>query len=55
MPLNMKNMSNFTEWKKKWIFWCDIHMRDHAPNAPRAVWAQYAECSEHFQYTLCIY
>ena len=43
----MKNINNFTQWKK-WISRCDVHARDHAPKAPRAVWAQYAECSGHF-------
>ena len=28
---------------------CDVHAGDRAPKAPRAVWAQYAECSGHFQ------
>ena len=50
MPLNMKNINNFTQWKK-WISQCDIYARNHAPKAPRAVWAQYTECSGHFQYT----
>ena len=35
----MKNINNFTQWKK-WISWCDVRARDHAPKAPRAVWAQ---------------
>ena len=39
MPLNMKNINNFTQWKK-WISRCDVLVRDHAPKAPRAVWAQ---------------
>ena len=39
MPLNIKNISNFTQWKK-WISRCDVRARDHAPKAPRAVWAQ---------------
>ena len=46
----MKNINNFTQWKI-WISRCDVHTHDHAPKAPRAVWAQYAECSGHFQYT----
>ena len=25
---------------KKWISRCDVRGRDHAPKAPRAVWAQ---------------
>ena len=54
MPLKMKNINSFTQWKK-WISRRDDHARDHAPKAPRAVWAQYAECSGHFQYTLRIY
>ena len=54
MPLNMKNINNFTQWKK-WISRCNVHARDHAPKAPRAVLAQYAECSGHFQYTPRIY
>ena len=33
----MKNINNFTQWKE-WISRCDV--RDHAPKAPRAVWAQ---------------
>ena len=37
----MKNINNFTQWKK-WISRCDVRARDHAPKAPRAVWAQYA-------------
>ena len=39
MPLNMKNINNFTQWKK-WISRCDVRARNHAPKAPRAVWAQ---------------
>ena len=39
MPLNMKNVNIFTQWKK-WISRCDVRTRDHAPKAPRAVWAQ---------------
>ena len=35
----MKNINNFTQWKK-WISGCDVHERDQAPKAPRAVWAQ---------------
>ena len=35
----MKNVNNFTQWKK-WIGRCDVRARDHAPKAPRAVWAQ---------------
>ena len=35
----MKNIDNFTQWKK-WISRCDVLARDHAPKAPRAVWAQ---------------
>ena len=35
MPLNMKNINNFTQWKK-WISRCDVCARDHAPKAPRA-------------------
>ena len=57
MPLNMLNMksiNNFTQWKK-WISRCDVRTRDHAPKASRAVLAQYAECSGHFQYTPRIY
>ena len=33
----MKNINNFTQWKK-WISRCDIPV--HAPKAPRAVSAQ---------------
>ena len=47
MPLNIKNINNFTQWKK-WISRCDVRARDHAPKAPRAVLAQYAECSGIF-------
>ena len=54
MPVNMKNINNFTQWKK-WISWCDVRARDYAPKAHRAVLAQYAECSGHFQYTPRIY
>ena len=36
MPLNLKNINNFTQWKK-WISLCDVHRDDHAP---KAVWAQ---------------
>ena len=54
MPLNMKNINNFTQWKK-WISQCDVHARDHAPKAPRSVWAHYAKYSGHFQYTTRIY
>ena len=32
-------LTNFTQWKK-WISRCDVRARYHAPNAPRAVWAQ---------------
>ena len=39
MPLNIKNIKNFTQWKK-WISRCDVRARDHAPKAPRVVWAQ---------------
>ena len=35
----MKNINNFTQWKK-WISRCDVRARDHAPKAPRADWAQ---------------
>ena len=35
----MKNINNFTQWKK-WISRCDFRARDHAPQAPRAVWVQ---------------
>ena len=30
MPLNMKNINNFTQWKK-WISGCDVRARDHTP------------------------
>ena len=50
----MKNINNFTQWKKL-ISQCDVHTLDRAPKAPRAVWAQYAECSGHFQYTLRVF
>ena len=49
MPLNMKISNNFT--REKWISPCDDHARDHTPRVPREVWVQYAERSEHFQYT----
>ena len=49
----MKNINNFTQWKNGSV---DVTFtRDHAPIAPRAVWAQYAECIGHFQYTPRIY
>ena len=41
MTLNLKNINNFTQWEK-WIGRCDVHVRNHAPKAPRTVWAQYA-------------
>ena len=50
----MKNINNFTQWKK-WISRYDVRTRDYAWKAPRVVWAQYAECSGHFQYTPRIY
>ena len=49
MPLNMKNINNLPCEKYGSVdltFTCD-----HAPKAPRAVWAQYTEYSGHFQYT----
>ena len=54
MLLSIKKINNFTQWKK-WIGRCDVRAPDHAPKAPRAVLAQYAECSGHFQYTRRIY
>ena len=42
MPLNMKNINNFTQCKKQ-ISRCDVHARDHTPKAPRAVWVQYSD------------
>ena len=39
MPLNVKNINNFTQWRK-WISRRDVLSRDHASKAPRAVWAQ---------------
>ena len=38
----MKNINNFTQWKK-WISRCDVRAYDHAPKAPCVVLAQYAE------------
>ena len=52
MVLNMKNVNNFTQCDRSR---CDVHVRDHTPKAPRAVWAQYVECIGHFQYTPRIY
>ena len=49
----MKNINNFTQWKNGSVDVTFAH--DHAPKAPRAVWAQYAEFSGHFQYTPHIY
>ena len=49
MPLNMTNTNNI------WINRCDVHVRNHAPKAFRPLWAQYLECSGHFQYTPRIY
>ena len=40
----MKNINNFTQWTK-WISRCDVLARDHAPKAPRAVWAQSSLCT----------
>ena len=54
VPLNMKNINSFTQWKK-WIGRCDVHACNHAPKAALAVWAQYTECSGHFQNTPRIY
>ena len=54
MLLNMQNINNLNQ-VKKWISWCDDHMRDHATKALHAVWAQYTECSGQFQYTPRIY
>ena len=42
----MKNINNFTQWKK-WI--------KSTSRSLGAVLAQYAECSGHFQYTPRIY
>ena len=39
MPQNKKNINKFYP-VKKWISRCDVRARDHAPKAPRAVWAQ---------------
>ena len=49
MALNMKNTILYPVKKK--ISRCDVHALDHTPKAPRAVWAQYAVCSGHFQNT----
>ena len=38
-PLKHEDINNFTQWKK-WISWCDVRARDHAPKAPPAVWVQ---------------
>ena len=46
----MKNMNDFIQWKNGSV---DVRiMCDHA-KAPRAVWAQYAERSGHFN-ALCL-
>ena len=50
MPLNMKNINNFTQWKNG-----SVDVTIMCAKAPRAVWAQYAECSGHFQRTTNIY
>ena len=50
----MKNINNFTQWKK-WISRCGVRAHDHAPKAPRAVLAQYAECSGHIFNTLRVF
>ena len=53
MPLIMETITTLHRGKNGSV---DVTiMRDHAPKAPRAVWAKYAECSGHFQYTLCNY
>ena len=54
MSLNMKITNEFTQ-QKIWISRCDVHEREHAPKAPCAFGAQYAECIRHFQYTLRVY
>ena len=55
MPLNMKNISNLTQWGKKCLSRCDVHARDHAQKVPRAVWAQYVAVQWTFSYTLRVF
>ena len=40
MPLNIKNIITTFPSEKKWISRCNARARNHAPKAPRAVWAQ---------------
>ena len=54
MPINMRSINEFTQ-QNIWISRCDGYMCKHAPKAPCAVWAQYTECTRHFQYTPRIY
>ena len=58
MPLNIKNINNFTQWKKMDQSMWRSRARWRTKSTSRslgAVLAQYAECSGHFQYTPCIY
>ena len=58
MPLNMKNINNFTQWNK-WISRCDVPARVHAPKAPRAVseqsWRSTRSAVDIIKYTQRIY
>ena len=46
MPLNMKNINNFTQCKNRSV---NVTItRDHASKASHAVWVQYVECIVHF-------
>ena len=55
MPLKLfKELTTYSV-KKKWFSRCDDHESDHVLKAPRAIWAQLAECIGFFQYTPRIY
>ena len=49
----MKNINNFTHWKKNGSV--DVTFRCAITHQKHLVWAQYTECSGHFQYTPRIY
>ena len=54
----MKNINNFTQWKKMDQPMWRLLARSRTKSTSRslgAVLAQYAECSGHFQYTPRIY
>ena len=54
----MKNINNFTQWKKMDQSMWRSRARPRTKSTSRslgAVLAQYAECSGHFQYTPRIY